>query len=286
LKSLRVVHAALALVMASVSGAAAQGGVEPTTSQVKQAMGTEWTAQNLAPSGRPVLPIFEGWFDKPDGTYDLCFGYHNLNLRETLEIPLGPDNFIEPARFDGFQPTHFDPVPQNGSRRYWCTFTVNVPADFGDQRVVWTLRIRGQSYSVPGHITGRNYEMDEPDHATRSSRAPVIRFAADGEPGKGRSGLRTGPVTARVGEPLPLTLWVDPTPRPLSLVWWFKHQGPGEVTFSNPESEVRGAGETTTTATFALPGTYLLRVKAVPNISDISYHCCWSNGYVEVVVSP
>ena len=71
--------------------------------------------RNLRPSGQPVVPIFEGWYSEPDGSYGLCFGYHNLNLQEALDIPLGPDNFIEPARFDGVQPTHFDPVPMTGT---------------------------------------------------------------------------------------------------------------------------------------------------------------------------
>ena len=54
----------------------------------------------LAPiplSGEPVAPFFEGWYANPDGTYTFSFGYFNLNMEETLEIPLGPDNFIEPA---------------------------------------------------------------------------------------------------------------------------------------------------------------------------------------------
>lgn len=280
-----LVTGALALVAAGAGPLAAQGGVEPTTAQVRQAMGTEWTAQNLKPYGAPVLPIFEGWFDRPDGSYDLCFGYHNLNLQQAHDIPLGPDNFIEPSRFDGRQPTHFDPVPKNGSRRYWCVFTVNVPADFGEQRVVWTLRLDGQEYRVPGHLTSPNYELDEPDHATRNAVAPVMRFGSAGPSGKGRSGIEAEPMRARVGEPLPLSVWVDAAPSPVGLVWWFKHQGPGEVAFSQPESEVPGSGEAATTATFSEAGTYLLRVKAVPNITDISFHCCWTNGYVQVVVT-
>jgi len=71
----------------------------------------EWMFSNLRPAGQPVIPIFDGWYQKADGSYDLCFGYFSLNTRESLDIPLGTDNFIEPKRFDGGQPTHFQPVP-------------------------------------------------------------------------------------------------------------------------------------------------------------------------------
>jgi hypothetical protein len=243
--------------------------------------------QNLAPTGRPVLPIFDGWFRNSDGSFELCFGYHNLNLRQALDIPLGADNFIRPSRFDGAQPTRFDPVPANGSRRYWCAFTVNVPADIGDERVVWTLRIDEQEYSVPGHVTSRNYELDEPDHVTRAAYAPLIRLGPENTEGKGRKGIRVGPIVAGVGAPIELGIWADPAPAPEALVWWFKHQGPGQVEFSRPESRVaQGGSRTTTLATFDTPGRYLIRVKTVANITDISFHCCWTNGYIEVDVRP
>ena len=40
-------------------------------------------------------------------------------------------------------------------------FTVNVPSDFGSQRVVWQLRIRGKTYAVPGHLTAHSYSIEE-----------------------------------------------------------------------------------------------------------------------------
>ena len=148
--------------------------------------------RNLRPAGQPVIPIFEGWYSEPDGSYGLCFGYHNLNLDETLDIPLGPDNFIEPARFDGVQPTHFDPVPMDAALRYYCVFTVNVPEDFGNQDVVWTLRIDGQDYSVPGHIRAFEYIIQEPDHPSLNSVAPLVRFLEPGGAGREGPGRRLG----------------------------------------------------------------------------------------------
>jgi hypothetical protein len=253
--------------------------------------------RNLRPSGQPVVPIFEGWYSEPDGSYGLCFGYHNLNLQETLDIPLGPDNFIEPTRFDGVQPTHFDPVPMSGDLRYYCVFTVNVPADFGNQDVVWTLRIDGQDYSVPGHITHFDYEIQEPDHRSLNSVAPLVRFLEpEGPEGRGRGGVWAGPMRTEVRNPLSLRIELaEPeTTSPFSAfetvtARWAKHQGPGEVVFQHMDdaaSMPRGTG-LTTTATFSEPGNYILRVQAWEGrrVRWQSY-CCWTNAYVEVTVTP
>ena len=56
-----------------------------------------YAPQMLRDSGRPIVPVFEGWFQNEDGTYTLSFGYISMNLEEALHIPLGPDNFIEPS---------------------------------------------------------------------------------------------------------------------------------------------------------------------------------------------
>ena len=64
----------------------------------------------LAPvngAGETVTPVFEGWYENPDGTLSLSFGYFNRNGEEVLEIPIGPDNFIAPGDPDQGQPTHF-----------------------------------------------------------------------------------------------------------------------------------------------------------------------------------
>ena len=70
---------------------------------------------------------------------------------------------------------------------------------------------------------------------------------------------------------------------------WFKHQGPGTVTFSAPTARLAPAGGTaTTTATFARAGEYIVRVRAndSPVASAGHSQCCWSNGFVRVTVTP
>ena len=262
---------------------------------------TEWTLSPLRTHDQPVLPIFEGWYQNADGTYNLCFGYYNLNTAQVLDVPLGPDNFIEPSRYDGGQPTHFAMSQLPNVMRSWCVFTVNVPEDIGTERVVWTLQANGHEFSIPGHIGSPHYIVDEPEAVARDRYAPVLRFEPDGPQGRGRNGITAGPLSVAVGRPLTLEIsvtGVDGSPEQAGVLW-VKHQGPGKVTFSerliNVEVEEEGAeveeddhdGRVTTTATFDEPGTYLLLVQAVDNVHrDFEFHCCWTNGFLQVVVTP
>ena len=106
-------------------------------------------------SGQSVVPIYHGWVKNPDGTYDLYFGYLNRNWRETVDVPLGPNNtFSAPAAPDAGQPTHF--LPRNNR---W-QFKVRVPADFGAKEVVWTLTSHGETLHAYGVIRP-GYVQDE-----------------------------------------------------------------------------------------------------------------------------
>ena len=270
----------------------------------------EWNVSILRESGMPVIPMFEGWVANPDGTADLCFGYFNLNRSEALEIPIGPDNYIEPERYNGAQPTYFGEVPTYDNRHY-CTFTVNVPQG-STERVVWHLRRDYQDYSAPGHSSSEYYTMydlffpsDRGDIG--GAMAPVIKFL---DPpgtqgiGKGNRGkIKAGPVSTRVGAPLTLSLSVyQPSPEEYSevaeykgdpkkwIVYWWKHSGPpGTVTFSDNLIELEPDQHTSTvTATFAEPGDYILRT-SVRNAGPGGFgfsHCCWTTGHVQVTVTP
>src|SRR3979411_2084001 len=66
----------------------------------------------LHESGQNALPACEGRFKKRDGSFSILFGYFNRNLKEELDIPLGPNNQIEPGGPDQGQPTHFLPRRQ------------------------------------------------------------------------------------------------------------------------------------------------------------------------------
>jgi len=258
----------------------------------------------VPPDGQRVAPFFDGFYENEDGTVTLSFGYSNLNREQTIEIPLGPNNFIEPKEYDGRQPTSFPIVPGSGPTgarrdRERGVFTVTVPATFkGD--VVWTLRHGGQTHKVPGRSKTGAYGLRWP--MAMGSIPPVLRFKADGPSGRGPVGLESAPLQATAGTPLPVTIWVkdDSTrdkeievkergPARMSInVNWYKHSGPGPVTF-NPQKSgmVELEGTATSAVTFAQPGTYMLRVR-VDNFgrpdTSAGNQCCWTNGYIRVSV--
>jgi len=261
----------------------------------------------LPPNGLRVAPFFDGWYQNPDGTVTLSFGYSNLNLTEVVEIPRGPDNFIAPAEFDGRQPTFFEPPgaraeePPTRRQRNRGVFTVTVPAGFRDD-VVWTLVNQERTFSVPGNAQSSAYQLQWP--MAMGSQPPLVRFSPDGPAGRGPTGIDAEPISASVDTPLPLTVWIhDDSVReeePLAVrrrrrdaaalnVTWFKHAGPGSVVFSpHTEPIAETEGMATTTATFEQPGEYVIRVRA-DNFgridSSAGNQCCWTNGYVKVTVT-
>jgi len=275
----------------------------------------EMMYMNLRPAGQPVIPLFDGWYQKEDGSYDLCFGYFNLNTREDFNVPRGPDNFLEPARFDGPQPTYFQEIPE-GYRRYFCVFTVNLSPEDRNERVVWSITTQGFTHSVPGHIGARSSQMEEPIQASREAAAPVLSFLEPAGPsGVGRTGFWSDPVTTSVGAALsiavdlvPMTgqtvgsldiLNPDDDPDDTPTGWWVtwaKHGGPGEVAFAppsrafGPQEIVVAPGERVarTSVTFTEPGEYMLRVQAADSRGTFTggFHCCWTNAYVHVTVTP
>ena len=250
------------------------------------------------PSGRgqTVTPAFEGWYENADGTISLSFGYFNRNFDETVEVPLGPDNLIEPAEFQGDQPTSFAP------RRHYGVFVVKVPADFGEGKVYWTLRMRGQTFRIPGHLH-RDWQIDAlKGEAGDGNTPPVLRFEAGGEEGAGPAGAWGRPLETRAGEATSVTVHVrddgvgrshfvagsaDGSPVDLT---WFKHRGPGDVTFVEPTARVPSSGaEATTQVTFGEPGEYILRVRANDGSGVVAgghAQCCWTNAFVRVTVTP
>jgi hypothetical protein len=72
-------------------------------------------------------------------------------------------------------------------------------------------------------------------------------------------------------------------------VTWYTHQGPTSAVFSDDEPEPDSNGRAATSVTFSEPGRYLLRARADnfnPVDSTPGDQCCWTNGYIEVTVTP
>ncbi len=254
--------------------------------------------QVLRPHSQPVVPIYEGWYTNTDGSHEICFGYFNLNLDEPVDIPLGEDNFIEPSQYDGHQPTHFTPVPgmtptspfTSRFRRVWCAFTVTVPATFTEQdQIWWTLHRDGEDapVRVPGTINVA-YVLDEPRSDGMGELAPILRFSEDGEGFQGRKGATSPTRTARVGEPLDLSLWIEHPFEEQMWVGWLKYRGPGEVAFRPAEQRLplegtRGVAQTS--VTFSEPGEYEILVQSLDTTANFEFHCCWTNAYIPVSVT-
>ena len=253
--------------------------------------------------GNTVTPVFEGWYTNPDGTYSLSFGYFNRNSAEALEVPVGPDNYMQPGDADRGQPTRFEPG------RHWGVFAVTVPADFGFEDLVWTLNIRGESFTVPGSLM-RHWQIDAiRGEAGSGNTPPTLRFDRDGPAKMGPGGLSGNKLATNVGKPLAISVWASDDGKPAGTVYgyrsagypvtltWYKHQGPGEVAFSESRQDVdHEGGEAKTTVTFSEPGDYVLRVRATdasgygysnePNFAMAGYaQCCWTNGFVPVTVT-
>jgi hypothetical protein len=245
-----------------------------------------------APNGAGVAPYFDGWYANPDGSVTLSFGFMNRNATGAVDIPIGPDNSVQPAQFNGMQPTHFPVVRYSafGGRRERGVFAVRVPKGYkGD--VVWTLRLNGMTYSVPGRASSEYYKLTYTPQAA-GSMMPMVRFASDGPASNGREGVTAGPLNAQVGEALAIRVWMEDRgerkPIPVNMLW-FKHQGVGDVTFTpRTATTAAGGGEAATSVQFSAPGDYVLRVR-VDNfgITDSApgQQCCWSNGYVKVRVA-
>ena len=154
--------------------------------------------------GQTVSPSYEGWQRNPDGSFNLLFGYMNRNWEERLEIPVGLDNSFSPGPADRGQPSYFLP------RYTRMVFKVQVPPDFGDQELVWTLRTQGETKRAYGSLH-RDYYLDDQTYQAQRGVYGGGGFregAAENQPPIAElEGDRVRNV--RVGEPLTLVAHVS-----------------------------------------------------------------------------
>lgn len=161
------------------------------------------SAQLSYSKNQPTSPAYEGWEPNPDGSADMVFGYMNENWQEEPDVPVGPDNNIEPGGPDRGQPTHFFP------RRNRFVFRVRVPKDWGDKDVIWTLTTHGKTIKAYGSLR-LDYQLDNmiftsetgaigagvSSPAIRKNKPPTLEASGDT--------IRT----VNVGQPLVLTAHV------------------------------------------------------------------------------
>ena len=261
-----------------------------------------------------VAPAYEGWEQNPDGSFNLVFGYMNRNWDKALDVPVGPDNHVEPGGPDQGQPTRFLP------RRSRFLFRVRVPADFGDKEVVWTLTSAGKTERAYGTLRP-DYFIDDivimNNNGAGGPAGGAYNIAGNVAPelaveGDTERRVKTGqPVTlvAHASDdgvpkrrpmppPPPGGGSVGGTPNSASGLRfaWFVYRGADEVTFDPQQFNVwedpRPGANTpwsrgweppplpeddrwVVDATFAEPGTYVLRALAhdggLDTVQDVTF---------------
>lgn len=261
--------------------------------------------------GSGVTGAFEGWFDNADGSHNFLVGYLNRNRAQAVDIPVGPNNRIEPGGPDMGQPTHFLPGRQIGM------FMVTVPKEFtAQQRLTWTITYNGQTNQIPLRLhIDYNVSPLKIEHGGEfSDTPPILRFEERGSPIEGPVAMATKLAltkTTSVSTPLVLDFWAEDDakfssgtnapmrkpPPPVSMTF-SKYRGPGNVTFDKVKptlDTLKGgnvgqpyAGKGTTTAKFSEPGEYLLHVTVNDYTGDGGGGevCCWTTAIMKVTVTP
>jgi hypothetical protein len=270
----------------------------------QQGIGQSPSSLPLTPTirekGSSVTPAFEGWYYGKDGSQNLLVGYFNRNTKQELDIPVGPNNRIEPGGPDMGQPTHF------ATGRQWGVFSLKLPKDFGTKKLTWTIVANGLTNAITLH-TQADYVVEPFEDAANKNTPPKLKFRDGGQLFTGAPVGIAEKYTATVGEPLTLTVWATDegakinvpegrgrgrgaaargatpgagdaaaggarrgaapefafTPPPPIAITWTMFRGPGAVKFENqkPKVAIDEGGKATTTATFSAPGEYILRVQ-------------------------
>ena len=251
-------------------------------------------------SGQTVQPIYEGWSRKPDGGFTMHFGYFNRNFVEEVHVPVGPDNHFDPGVVDSGQPTFFYP------RAHRRVFSVDVPSDFGDRRMVWNLTTQGETLRAIGwleptwqtaarsaggrRLTPEAARNTAPAIAVETPAAGTVQSGATLEARVTDDGLPVvrDPARRAGGTNDPPTLRRDPDapepphnvpsvpnrrgsgvqgPRVRGLrVSWIVWRGPAGVTFEPSSTVAVEDGQAVVTAAFTVPGDYVLRATANDNL--------------------
>jgi hypothetical protein len=244
--------------------------------------------------GDSITGAFEGWYKNQDGTFTLLVGYFNRNAKQTIEIPVGPNNRIDPGGPDQGQPTYFAP------RRAWGVFSIVVPKDFGTKKLSWTIVANGESTSIPLSLHPA-WEISPFKDPAMGNTPPTIRFSPSGPVLTGPPRGVAASYTGIVGQPLDFEFWAADAGNTVSQaggagfgrggpgisISLHKFRGPGDVKFTRDRPEIsKEDGRVSAQATFSAAGDYIVRVQA----NDASgeggggFQCCWTNVHVKVTV--
>jgi hypothetical protein len=162
-------------------------------------------------TGQDVAPVFEGWEANADGTFDLVFGYMNRNYHEEVDIPVGPDNKIEPGMPDQGQPTHFY------VRRQQFVFKVRVPKDWGDKELWWTLSLQGKVNKVHG-VLDPVWELGPLVYQENRRGPGETKYPSEQEAPPSIEMVGSSHISAKVGEPVTVTVDLADDGHPVPVV--------------------------------------------------------------------
>lgn len=279
-------------------------GVLSLTTTTDPSAAAQQISEPFRSAGANVTPAYEGWFTNADGTHSFLIGYLNRNTSQVIDVPIGPNNRMEPGGPDLGQPTHFLPGRQTGM------FLITVPKEFDKkQRLTWSITSNGLTASVPFWLN-EPYEVNPWTDVAVGNQPPVIRFDPNGPAIQGPIGMVAKAIarTASMSAGLLLPVWASDdakyssgsnapqrNPPPAVILHWSKYRGPGTVTFDKTppvfektEGEAVFNGKATVVAKFSQPGDYVLHMDA----EDYSGRggggevCCFTTAMVTVTVTP
>jgi hypothetical protein len=159
----------------------------------------------LGSKNEAVFPYFEGWYPNDDGTSTILFGYYNRNTDQTIEVPIGANNRIEPGGPDRGQPTNFLP------RRQYGVFTITVPKDFGKEKITWTLTANNLTNAVTVWINPP-YFVEPFRNKANGNTPPHIKFGETAPALQGPPRAIAQTLQATVNQPLSLSVWASDLP--------------------------------------------------------------------------
>src|SRR5205823_2616335 len=153
-------------VMCAAGGVLVRAGQAPAPQQgLGQTPSSLPLTASVRERGSSVTPAFEGWYFEKDGSVRLLVGYFNRNTKQEFDIPVGPNNRIEPGGPDMGQPTHF------GTGRGWGVFSIPVPKDFGNKKLTWTIVANGFTNAITLH-TQADYVVEPFEDAANKNTPP------------------------------------------------------------------------------------------------------------------
>lgn len=277
-------------VVAASGQAPQQGAPPPVAPQNTTALPLEPTRER----GTSITPAYEGWYPNQDGTFTILLGYFNRNQKQALDIPVGPNNRVEPGGPDMGQPTYFAP------RRNWGVFGIKVPKDFGNKKFTWYITANGETNSIPVSLH-KNYEIEPFKESGMGNTPPTLQFTKGGPVFTGPPTGVVHELTGTVNQPVAIAFTGDDKAGPLETpgrgrggmtppkftVSLHKFRGPGDVTFTPERPQAnKETGEVSASAKFSAPGEYIIRIQ----LNDASgeggagFQCCWTNVHVKVTI--